>query len=299
MCDALVALRPATAGPWSLFAKNSDRPPGERQVYEWQPPRRERSTTRATYIEVEAARTDTLGCLISRPTWMWGAEHGVNEASVAVGNTTVYTLLDPRRSPPALTGMDLVRLALERASTAADAVEVITTMIERYGQGGSGQQVDVDGQARPYWSSFLVTDCVTAFVVDTSGAAWADEQVQDARAISNRTSVAGFDAQHRHPRQQVEAYVEPRLRASEAVLATRPVTVDAAQRHLRSHDSCGDAGWSVCMHVPEVQVTTSSMIVALRPAVPAEVWAATGSPCAADYTRFTLDEAPSLDMASV
>ena len=179
MCDALVALRPATAGPWSLFAKNSDRPPGERQVYEWQPPRRERSTTRATYIEVEAARTDTLGCLISRPTWMWGAEHGVNEASVAVGNTTVYTLLDPRRSPPALTGMDLVRLALERASTAADAVEVITTMIERYGQGGSGQQVDVDGQARPYWSSFLVTDCVTAFVVDTSGAAWAVEQVQE------------------------------------------------------------------------------------------------------------------------
>lgn len=299
MCDALVALRPATAGPWSLFAKNSDRPPAERQVYEWHAPRPASSRTCATYIEVDGPSSDTLGCLISRPTWMWGAEHGVNEASVAVGNTTVYTTLDPRGAPPALTGMDLVRLALERSSTAGDAVEVITTMLERYGQGGSGQQVGADGVHRPYWSAFLVADCVTAFVVDTSGGEWAVEQVQDVRAISNRTSVRAFDDEHRHPRQRVEAFVEPRLRASDAVLRDRPVGIDAVQRHLRSHDSCGEPGWSVCMHAAGVQATTSSMIVAMRPSAPAEVWVTTGSPCSTDYSRFTLAEAALFDLSTV
>ena len=39
------------------------------------------------------------------PGWM-GAEHGVNEAGVAVGNATIYTTLDPRGAPAALTGYD-------------------------------------------------------------------------------------------------------------------------------------------------------------------------------------------------
>ena len=52
----------------------------------------------------------------SRPEWMWGLEHGVNEAGVAAGNATIYTTLDPRGVPDGLTGMDLVRLALERAA---------------------------------------------------------------------------------------------------------------------------------------------------------------------------------------
>jgi secernin len=36
------------------------------------------------------------------------------------------------------TGMDLLRLGLERGRTAKQAVEIITSLIERYGQFGSG-----------------------------------------------------------------------------------------------------------------------------------------------------------------
>src|ERR1700674_1614450 len=102
VCDCLVALPPATASPRTLFAKNSDRPPDEAQELEWLAPRRDTGLVRATYLDVDPAPGWTLGVLASRPAWMWGLEHGVNEAGVAVGNEAVYTNLDPRRFPPRL-----------------------------------------------------------------------------------------------------------------------------------------------------------------------------------------------------
>ena len=156
MCDCLVAMPEATGGPFTLFAKNSDRPPAERQEVEWSAPRRDVGTLRTTHIDVETHNTDTLGCVLSRPAWGWGAEHGVDEAGVAIGNTTVYTTLDPRGAPNGLTGMDLVRLALERAAGAADAVDVITSMLERHGQGGSGRDPILVPGGRSYWNSLGV-----------------------------------------------------------------------------------------------------------------------------------------------
>lgn len=289
VCDIVVALRSVTAGPWSLFAKNSDRPPDELQRYEWHHPRVDHAAQRTTYLELPAWRGDIHGCLLSRPAWMWGAEHGVNDAGVAIGNSTVYTRRDPRAAPDGLTGMDLVRLGLERSSTAGEAVEVITTLIERHGQGGSGHD-PAEGRRRPYWSAFVVADAVTGFVIDTSGDEWAVMQIDDAVAVSNRTSVPGFDELHRHPRQPVERFVEPRLAAAGRTLADRPVGVESVQQLLRSHDAA-DGGWSVCMHAPGVQATMSSMIVALAPAAPPEVWALLGSPCEHDYLRFSLEDA--------
>jgi secernin len=286
VCDCLVALPGATAGPFTLFAKNSDRPPVEVQHVSWSPPRRDTGPLRVTHIEIEPRVGDTVGCLLSRPAWCWGAEHGVNEAGVAMGNVTVYTTLDPRGAAPALIGMDLVRLALERATTAEEAVEVTTSLLERYGQGGSGHHATIVGGERPYWSSFLVADTSAAWVLDTSGDRWMAERVRDVRAISNRTSVAGFDDEHRHPRQPVERLVDPRWRASTAALGTRPVTVESLAAHLRSHDSCAEPGWSVCMHVDGVEATTASMIAELRgDGAPHRAWVLTGSPCENEYTE--------------
>ena len=291
MCDVLVALAPFTADGTTLFAKNSDRPPAEVQVVEWSPPRRDTGSVRATHIDVPAHPYDTLGCVLSRPAWGWGVEHGVNEAGVAAGNTTVYTTLDPRGALSGLTGMDLVRLALERADTARGAVETILDLIARFGQGGSGHDPMLVPNGRPYWNAFLVADPGEAFVIDTSGAEWAVEQVSDVRAISNRTSIPAFDAAHRHPRQPVDRLVDPRWNASKAVLAHRPVAVDALQAHLRSHDSCGEPGWSVCMHVEEIECTTASMIVALREHGASTLWACTGNPCEQQYLRFDFRDA--------
>ncbi len=293
MCDTLVALPSATGTGATLFAKNSDRPPDEAQDVRWFAPRVDHAVTRTTHIEVPALDGTTRGCLLSVPRWCWGAEHGVNDAGVAIGNEAIYTTLDPRPAPPALMGMDLVRLGLERADSARGALDVMVALLEQHGQGGTGHDPAGRRGELAYWSSFLIADAAEAYVLETSGREWASEQVVQARAISNRTTISPFDTEHRHPRQPVERLVDPRWHASNAVLAERPVTFDAIAAHLKSHDSCALDGWSVCMHATDddgnsVQDTTASMIAELRPDGESRAWVLIGHPCRGEYVSVRL-----------
>jgi hypothetical protein len=288
VCDLLCAL-PAATGGATLFAKNSDRPPGERQVIEWLAPREDEGTTWATYVGVPAHPVPTLGVVGSRPVWGWGLEHGVNEAGLAAGNAAIYTTLDPRPAPDALTGMDLVRLVLERAPDADLAVSILAELLATVGQGGSGH-ADV---TRPYWSSFLLADPQRAYVVETSGRAGAVEAVSGVRAISNCTTIASFTADHAHPGQPVATLVRPRLDASNRVLAQRPVTVAALEAHLRSHAG-GDHGWTVCMHVTDPdhpEATTSSMVAELPAGAPPVAHVLLGAPCQGTYRQVVVSGA--------
>ncbi|MEN9505790.1 MAG: hypothetical protein RI958_1716 [Actinomycetota bacterium] len=300
MCDTLVALGAATEHGSTLFAKNSDRPPDEEQILIWSPPRVDEVSLRTTHIEIAAHVGHSLGCLLSTPRWGWGAEHGVNEAGVAIGNEAIYTTLDPRSAPPALTGMDLVRLGLERATRAPDAVQVMIDLLERYGQGGTGHDPAGAQGAKAYWSSFLIADPSCAFVLETSGRQWAVEAVEDVRAISNRTTIAEFDAAVRHPGQPVADLVDPRWDASNRVLAVRPVTRASLMAHLRSHDSCAVPGWSVCMHGTDragrlVETTTASIIAELAVTGTPRAWALIGQPCVQEYVELPV----SADAASL
>lgn len=285
VCDLLCALPIATGGA-TLFAKNSDRPADEEQVVEWLAPRRDSGAVRATYVDVAPHAGVTFGVLGSRPSWGWGLEHGVNEVGLAAGNATIYTTLDPRRSPDALTGMDLVRLVLERCGDAAAAVSLLAELLQSVGQGGSGHR----DEHRPYWSSFLLADPQRAFVVETSGSLGAVEEVDDVRAISNCATIGSFARDHAHPRQPVSTLVQPRLDASRQVLASRPVTVASLQSHLASHAG-GDDGWTVCMHVEgdgHREATTSSMVAELSTSGPPVAHVLVGSPCSKSYARLTV-----------
>ena len=59
---------------------------------------------------------------------------GVNEHGVCVGNEALFGRTPPAVERDGLIGMDMVRVALERAATAEQALHVITSLIEHYGQ---------------------------------------------------------------------------------------------------------------------------------------------------------------------
>jgi len=185
MCDTLVAVGDATADGSVILAKNSDREPNEAQVLTHVPRTHHApgSTVQCTYIEIPQVQ-ETYEVILSRPFWMWGCEMGGNEWGVAIGNEAVFTR-EPYHKSPALTGMDLARLALERARTARQAVEIITTLLEEYGQGGNC------GFKHPlyYYNSFIVADPQEAWVLETVGRLWAAEQVRDIRTISNGLTI--------------------------------------------------------------------------------------------------------------
>jgi dipeptidase len=185
MCDTMAARAGATATGATLFAKNSDRERNEAQFLELNPARRygRGAVVRATYIAIpQAARTHAV--LLSRPFWIWGAEMGVNEHGVAIGNEAVHPRGKPQRRP-ALIGMDLLRLGLERGATAAEAVQVMTDLLEKFGQGGSCGHLT----RRWYDNSFVIADPSEIYVLETVGRRWATERAPAARAISNTYTI--------------------------------------------------------------------------------------------------------------
>lgn len=68
----------------------------------------------------------------------------------------------------------LARLALERGSTAQEAMLVITGLLERYGQGGSCRE---DPAPFCYHNTFLLADRTEAWVLETAGRLWAAQRI--------------------------------------------------------------------------------------------------------------------------
>lgn len=314
-CDTLVALPAAAADGVTLFAKNSDRPPREAQRLVQQPRARhpEGATVRCQYVEVKQV-SETAAWIGSQPHWLWGLEHGVNEHRVAIGNETVFA-----REPlgdVGLLGMDLVRLGLERARTADEALAVMTALLEEHGQGGSGfAHVHF-----PYHNAFLVADPTSAWILETSGRHWAAARVRDVGNVSNGlalgtawergsgdlTSFAVAQGWWDAARGRLDfaaAYADEsgvppnlsparRARAAALLAADRGrLTVARMREVLRDHYDGGAVHhprppddpelFSLCMHADPLDNTTAAMVAPLPPpgAPATAAWMCLGSPC--------------------
>jgi dipeptidase len=316
MCDTIVATPPVTARGTMLFGKNSDRERNEAQQLMMLPGRRHErgSKLRLTYIEIDEVE-ETQACLISRPYWMWGAEMGANVHGVVIGNEAMHATV-PAQRKRALTGMDLVRLGLERSTSAAEAVSVMTELLERHGQGG-----DCGHLGRFYYhNGFVVADPREAYVLETVGRWWAVERVTGARALSNSLSIgqsphalsgalsahaaaAGwldgegrFDFAERliDPVRDAGTFGRGRCARATSLLAPRAGRIELAdiQAVLRDHgdEADGDPDWSpaktqrrsICMHAAagdRRSQTVSSMASDLTSGAVTHWVTGTAAPC--------------------
>lgn len=187
MCDTFVALDNSTQDKSIIFGKNSDRPDSEVQLITYNPRTKYSNSeeVQCSYISIPQA-SETAAVVLSQPWWMWGAEMGANEHSVVIGNESVGTLEPLRRL--GLLGMDLLRLGLERGKSAKEALNVITGLLEKHGQGGGCAYNDPSWM---YHNSFIIADTEEAYVLETADQWWIVEQVENVRSISNGITIRG------------------------------------------------------------------------------------------------------------
>ena len=198
-CDTMVALPDATTTGTTVLGKNSDRP-----VFDCQPlaqhARQQHATDSSIKLEyrtIPQAR-ETYATIGSSPYWCWGYEEGINEFGVAIGNEAIFTktfadavAASKAGKPPelGLLGMDLLRLGLERGKTAREALDVITGLVERYGQWGSGVP-GMDHETGGYDNSYIIADGKEAWILETVGKRWvARRATRGVAAISNQPSI--------------------------------------------------------------------------------------------------------------
>ena len=181
MCDTIIATGQVTMRGRAIFAKNSDRHPNESQHLVQIPAKRytEGDRLQCTYISIPQVK-ETYATLLSQPFWMWGAEMGINEHGLVIGNEAIFTKT-PANKKPALLGMDLLRLGLERAITPQDAITVITELLEEFGQGGNGRE---NGKLY-YHNSYIIANHEDAWVLETIDKEWVARQIKETHNISN------------------------------------------------------------------------------------------------------------------
>lgn len=178
MCDTFYMPTPRVR----YLGKNSDRNAAEAQALRIVPGRLPADSVQIgsrTLAVRDAGHALALSC----PTWMSGAEMGVNGAGVAIGNEAVFSRFKP--AADGVLGMEFLRAALMSASSAEEALACLVDLTERYDQGGNGA---FKGRL-VYNNTYLISGPDGAYVLETAGKRWAWKQAVEPTAISNSYSL--------------------------------------------------------------------------------------------------------------
>lgn len=291
-----------------LFAKNSDREALEAQAISYHPGGlTEKDMLDCTYIRIPEVK-HTHAHWISRPFQMWGAEMGVNEHGLVAGNEAVFTREKLKKENGGLTGMDILRLALERCTTAHEAIELSIELLERYTQNACG---GYKNKGFFYSNSFLFADRKEAYVLETAGNYWAYKKLKNAFSISNALSLqTDYDASNARMLLKGKGFAtrfSDRLYTLAARAGRRKTcTLHTAREQpdlmkalstLQSHHlptgtfSPGKANTAcICMHATgflNPSSTTGSMVAEVSAEHPPRVWlTGTPYPCISLYKPF-------------
>jgi dipeptidase len=316
MCDTFIALGNATASKSAILGKNSDREPNEAQEILHVPAvSHETSLVQCTYIQIPQV-SHTYEVILSKPFQMWGAEMGCNEHGVAIGNEAIFTNVKKAKSNSGLTGMDVLRLSLERSKDAEEALKVCTSLIEKYGQDACGGYQD---QSFYYDNSFIIADGVTAWKLETAGRSWAAKRIVGFDSISNGISITDdYDdiyvdgSSHSSPDKSTSfrrQYGEQLMDTMTRWKSRQACTIGPLKKHkgsidlslaiaiLKTHEKSQDqfkphssTARSVCMHASgflNPSQTTGSMVVEWNKNGSPTVWlTGTSMPCLSIYKPF-------------
>ncbi len=266
-----------------IFAKNSDRSCNEPNLVQFMPGgKTSEELVKCTYISVpEVDKKHSV--LLVRPSWMWGAEMGINELGVVIGNEAVFTKSKGKKVERLL-GMDILRLALERADNAKEGVDEIIKLLTKFGQGGN---CGFDKKFY-YDNSFLVADRYDAYIIETSGYEYKTRKLIGHGNISNRLSIEEDDFAKKHTNKLITHFAGSMKRQTSGCNnmsgAKNIKDVFAA---LRAHDiddreklyTKGSVS-SVCMHQSFLgDHTTGSMVVDSREDIPVIWITGSSTPC--------------------
>ncbi|UJP64427.1 carcinine hydrolase/isopenicillin-N N-acyltransferase family protein [Mongoliitalea daihaiensis] len=194
MCDTFVALGSLTLTGNTILAKNSDREPEEAQALVHIPRTKHSAAfVQCTFIDIPQV-SETYEVILSKPFQMWGAEMGANEFGLTIGNEAVFTTVKMSRTNQGLTGMDMIRLCLERCTKATEALTLIQELLQTYGQDACG---GYKNNSFFYHNSFIISDPEESFVFETAGKSWAYRRITDHHSISNGLGIhTDYDAFH-------------------------------------------------------------------------------------------------------
>lgn len=185
MCDTLVALANVTRDRTVIFAKSADCEVNEANALVRIPHQKhiKGEAVRITHLMIPQAE-ETYEIFLTKAFWTYGAEIGVNEYGLAMGEEAVYTTV-MNEEKDGVIGPDLVRLGLERAKNCQEAIQVMTELLDKYGQGGSAE---LKGNSH-FDSSFLMADTQEAYILETAGRNWAVRKIQSFDSISNLLTI--------------------------------------------------------------------------------------------------------------
>src|SRR5512142_2508523 len=139
MCDTLVALPGVTRDKNVIFAKSAACEVNEANAVVRMPRQKhvKGEALRITHLVIPQAE-ETYEVILTKAFWTYGCEVGINEYGLAMGEEAVYTS-EPAETKDGIIGPDLMRLALERSRNCREAIEMMTGLLEKYGQGGSAE----------------------------------------------------------------------------------------------------------------------------------------------------------------
>jgi secernin len=185
MCDTFVALPSATQSKTMLFAKSADCEVNEANAVVRIPRRRHvrGEAVRLSHLVIPQAE-QTHEILLTKAFWTYGCEVGVNEFGLSIGEEAVFTTR-MQETRDGIIGPDLMRIGLERAKNCREAIQIMTSLLEKYGQGGSAE---LKGNSH-FDSSFLMSDPDEAYILETAGREWALKKVEAVASISNMLGI--------------------------------------------------------------------------------------------------------------